>query len=95
MPQGKSGIEKLAWEYLQREVHGRVNGSDVLGCRGKCSRKDKYPYHQQHILVASAFGEYGNLLFKTAALAYAYAVDRSQQKCCGDRYRIEILCDDT
>ena len=73
------------------QVHGGLDRAYGLGRAGKCPGEDEYPYHQEDVLVASAFGENAYPLFQAPAPYDEKRVDRRQQEGGRDWHLVEVM----
>ena len=76
---------------MQGQVYSGVDSSHLFGALRKRSGKDKYPYHQQYVLVTGPDGELIDALFQLQSPRNGNGVAGRQQKCYRYRHFIEIV----
>ena len=76
---------------MQGQVYSGVDSSHLFGALCKRSGKDKYPYHQQYVLVTGADGELIDALFQLQSPRNGNGVAGRQQKSYRYRHFIEII----
>ena len=76
---------------MQCQIDGCINSSHLLGALRERSGEDEYPYHQQYVLVACAYGKLVDALFQFKPPCNGDGVAGRQQEGHRNRHFIEIV----